>query len=173
MFRRQALIQKCIPLVLVTCARHLLFHCFHFTASPSPSTRRQKPSVRPCFVDPLFGCYNNVSALFLRWQQAKQGLSTAWRASCLCDRWGWGASIDGVRCGGFPIDGVRVGSEGLSMCLTFPEHLVTPTLGTPSRGWRVGRWGGDYSTQSWVSTVKLIEKEEAVDLHTEGAVTFP
>ena len=33
--------------------------------------------------------------------------------------------------------------------------------------------GGGYSTQSWVSTVKLIEKAVAVNLHTEGAVTFP
>ena len=33
--------------------------------------------------------------------------------------------------------------------------------------------GGDYSTQSWVSTVKLIEKAVAVNLHTEGAVRFP
>ena len=32
---------------------------------------------------------------------------------------------------------------------------------------------GDYSTQSWVSTVKLIEKEVAVNLHTEGAVRIP
>ena len=32
---------------------------------------------------------------------------------------------------------------------------------------------GGYSTQSWVSTVKLIEKVIAVNLHTEGAVTFP
>ena len=32
---------------------------------------------------------------------------------------------------------------------------------------------GGYSTQSWVSTVKLIEKAVAVNLHTEGVVTFP
>ena len=32
--------------------------------------------------------------------------------------------------------------------------------------------GGGYSTQSWVSTVKLIEKAVVVNLHTEGAVTF-
>ena len=30
-----------------------------------------------------------------------------------------------------------------------------------------------YSNQSWVSTVKLIKKAVAVNLHTEGAVTFP
>ena len=33
--------------------------------------------------------------------------------------------------------------------------------------------GGGYSTQSWVSTVKLIKKAVAVNLHTEGVVTFP
>ena len=33
--------------------------------------------------------------------------------------------------------------------------------------------GGGYSTQSWVSTVKLIEKAVLVNLHTEEAVTFP
>ena len=33
-------------------------------------------------------------------------------------------------------------------------------------------WGG-YSTQSKVSTVKLIEKGVVVNLHTEGAVTVP
>ena len=35
------------------------------------------------------------------------------------------------------------------------------------------RGGGGFSTQSWVSAVKLIEKAVAVNLHTEGAVTFP
>ena len=33
--------------------------------------------------------------------------------------------------------------------------------------------GGGYSTQSWVSTVKLIEKAVAVNLQTEGAVILP
>ena len=36
-----------------------------------------------------------------------------------------------------------------------------------------GGGGGGYSTQSWVSSVKLIEKVVKVNLHTEGAVTFP
>ena len=39
------------------------------------------------------------------------------------------------------------------------------------RGPRGG--GGSYSTQSLVSTVKLIEKAVVVNFHTEGAVTFP
>ena len=36
-----------------------------------------------------------------------------------------------------------------------------------------GGGGGEYSAKRWVSTVKLVEKEVAVNLHTEGAVTFP
>ena len=36
-----------------------------------------------------------------------------------------------------------------------------------------GGGGGGYSSESWVSTVKLIENVVAVNLHTEGAVTFP
>ena len=43
------------------------------------------------------------------------------------------------------------------------------------RGWGIWRGVGGRgdSTQSRVSTVKLIEKAVAVNLHTEGAVTFP
>ena len=48
-----------------------------------------------------------------------------------------------------------------------PPPASLPTLaGTPGGG-------GGYSTQSWASTVKLIEKALSVNLQTEGAVTFP
>ena len=32
---------------------------------------------------------------------------------------------------------------------------------------------GGYSSQSWISSVKLIEKAVSVNLHREGGVTFP
>ena len=61
---------------------------------------------------------------------------------------------------------VEVDGQGLVMDIQDVEvhwHHLHPTP----------RGGGGYSTQRWVSTVKLIEQAVVANLHTEGAVTFP
>ena len=70
----------------------------------------------------------------------------------------------------------------LGACVTSPwmkldVTLVRSSLPRSSPQWPSPPWailgGGGYSTQSWVSTVKLIDKAVAVNLQTEGVVTFP